>query len=657
MALSRSVAAALAALLAVPASGQPLFWAESPFSDAAPGVYRADADGSRASLVVGPVPFTAAVLDPVGGRVYGRDGDGVLRRARLDGSALEPLGPTDVRMLLLDPGARTLYWLDRDDRIRRSDLDGANAETVATGASPFRIDLENGVLVWRDVASGAYVLSELDGSDVRTLHTPAAGEAPTCTALDPVHRQVYWLDFASREPRRVGYDGTGFETVDLTSSGCVVVDGAAGMLYWQETAGVGRVLRRGDLDGANAEDLLTVDSFVNGLTLEPAGGHLYWSTRDAVERAALDGSGRQTLASGFQPSGFALSPEADVLLALGASIVRRSALDGADPATLFGGVSFPVGLAVDAAAGRVFWSDFNESSVSSASFDGGDVRQLAETTPRGGLAVDPVAQDVYWVDGSRRIWRVGYDGTDPEEVLAGAVSATAVAVDAEARRLYWAGADAIERAALDGSGREVVVAGAEDVEALALDPTGQRVYWAANDPTNGSAPGTVSSAALGSGDGGVLVSGLPEIHGLAVDGVRGALYWSLADRTIHRAALDGAGDETIATGREAFALAVAAGLGDTAAEADAPASALALAAFPNPAARALTVAFDLGASGAVRVEVVDVLGRRVAGVHDGPLASGPQRLVLDVGGLASGAYVVRAVADGAVGHVPVTVVR
>ena len=190
MSLSR-FAAALAVLVAVPASGQPLFWTESPFSDAAPGVYRADTDGSQASLVVGPVPFTLAVLDAVDGWVYGRDGDGVLRRARLDGSGLEPLGPTDVRMLLLDPGARQLYWLDRDDRIRRSDLDGANAETIATGASPFRIDLDNGVLVWRDVASGAYVLSDLDGADVRTVHTPAEGESPTCPTLDPMNRQLY----------------------------------------------------------------------------------------------------------------------------------------------------------------------------------------------------------------------------------------------------------------------------------------------------------------------------------------------------------------------------------------------------------------------------------------------------------------------------------
>ena len=61
---------------------------------------------------------------------------------------------------------------------------------------------------------------------------------------------------------------------------------------------------------------------------------------------------------------------------------------------------------------------------------------------------------------------------------------------------------------------------------------------------------------------------------------------------------------------------------------------------PNPAtARA---AFDVAASGPVRVSVVDVLGREVALVFEGALATGePRRLSVDTSGFAAGVYAVR----------------
>lgn len=74
---------------------------------------------------------------------------------------------------------------------------------------------------------------------------------------------------------------------------------------------------------------------------------------------------------------------------------------------------------------------------------------------------------------------------------------------------------------------------------------------------------------------------------------------------------------------------------------------LGLAVFPNPAGSQATVALTLGSAGrraeAVRVVVVDALGREVGVVWDGPAADG-QRLALDTSGLAPGTYVVVATA-------------
>jgi hypothetical protein len=67
--------------------------------------------------------------------------------------------------------------------------------------------------------------------------------------------------------------------------------------------------------------------------------------------------------------------------------------------------------------------------------------------------------------------------------------------------------------------------------------------------------------------------------------------------------------------------------------------AAAVRAYPNPTAGAATVAFDLAEASDVRAEVLDVLGRRVATLAQGPAAAGPVRLAVPA--LSPGLYFVR----------------
>ena len=73
----------------------------------------------------------------------------------------------------------------------------------------------------------------------------------------------------------------------------------------------------------------------------------------------------------------------------------------------------------------------------------------------------------------------------------------------------------------------------------------------------------------------------------------------------------------------------------------ADASGLALAAYPNPATRAATVRFTLDAGQDVRLEALDVLGRRVALLVEGPQSAGPHSIALDTSALPAGVYVLR----------------
>ena len=82
---------------------------------------------------------------------------------------------------------------------------------------------------------------------------------------------------------------------------------------------------------------------------------------------------------------------------------------------------------------------------------------------------------------------------------------------------------------------------------------------------------------------------------------------------------------------------------------------LAVAAWPNPTRGAATVAFGLAQDGAVRVSVVDVLGREVAVVADRPFAAG--RHAVAVPPLAAGAYIVCVASEGGVRTSRLTVAR
>lgn len=63
--------------------------------------------------------------------------------------------------------------------------------------------------------------------------------------------------------------------------------------------------------------------------------------------------------------------------------------------------------------------------------------------------------------------------------------------------------------------------------------------------------------------------------------------------------------------------------------------------FPNPTAGRATVRFELAEAGAVRVDLVDALGRVVATLADGPYAAGPHEVAVDTSGLPAGVYAVR----------------
>jgi hypothetical protein len=131
--------------------------------------------------------------------------------------------------------------------------------------------------------------------------------------------------------------------------------------------------------------------------------------------------------------------------------------------------------------------------------------------------------------------------------------------------------------------------------------------------------------------------GVPAVDGVAVDPTTGDVYFcEFVRKRIGRLRL--------VTGGEAPEALASAGANE-----EIP-GALSLSIFPSPARGPVTVAVDVPSPGQAAVAVYDLLGRRVAALHEGPVAAGRLTLALDGHTLPAGVYVVRVTAYGADGR-------
>jgi DNA-binding beta-propeller fold protein YncE len=156
-------------------------------------------------------------------------------------------------------------------------------------------------------------------------------------------------------------------------------------------------------------------------------------------------------------------------------------------------VSGPDGLAIDAAAGRLYWANDHANSISYANLDGSGGNNLninsATLNCPAGVAVDPAGGRVYWTNFVGNT--IGYaklDGSGSGILPTTGASMSGpygLAIDRADGRLYWANntGNSISYANLDGSGGDDLVHAGATVAGpwgVAIDPAAGRIYWANN---------------------------------------------------------------------------------------------------------------------------------------------------------------------------------
>jgi hypothetical protein len=237
-------------------------------------------------------------------------------------------------------------------------------------------------------------------------------------ALAPVGAQakVYFSAFLAQGGtgiERAGFDGGGLETLQFEPTGFeddLALDALDGKMYWTDTDA--SVIWSANMNGTGAQ--IVLDDFGQeplGIALDVANGSMYWTDAEGVKRAALDGTKQELLTKGPARGFIALDPIARQMYWADwpSGDIKTATMTVEPPVTkLVTKQSCPFGIAVDHAGGKVYWMDLEinekkkcekKDEILRANLDGSSVQPLLERPGadfEGGLAIDPAAGKLYW---------------------------------------------------------------------------------------------------------------------------------------------------------------------------------------------------------------------------------------------------------------------
>jgi hypothetical protein len=240
--------------------------------------------------------------------------------------------------------------------------------------------------------------------------------------------ELFWTEMrndASGAIRRSSLDGGSVATVvpsGLVGAFRMTVDEQAGKLYWSSVNGQG--IRRANLDGTQMEIFFADSDPILGLAHDPVNERILFYKDQDIRWAKTDGSNVETLLEDFGAvENITVDAAAGKLYMgqrgfTGNGLIWRCNLDGSGLEQIVSGISNgPIGLGVDAAAGRVFWAQggAGQRGIRSTDLSAGDRQTLVDDVDADALIVDPASQQVLWTSNSGGVdWieRAAYDGSD-----------------------------------------------------------------------------------------------------------------------------------------------------------------------------------------------------------------------------------------------------
>jgi hypothetical protein len=206
--------------------------------------------------------------------------------------------------------------------------------------------------------------------------------------------------------------------------------------------------------------------------------------------------------------------------------IRIGGLDGTGARDLITPESSPEGIAIDPAAGKIYWADTTSGAIRVANLDGSGAHNLyTGESQASGVAIDPATGKIYWADSITRTGaiRVGsLDGSVPaQDLFSNESYPVGVTIDPATGKIYWGSYDTfkVRTGNLDGTGAHDLFTGENYPTGIVVDDAAGKIFWTnefAGQIRVGNLDGT-GAANLFPAKGG--------IGGLALDPATGKLYW------------------------------------------------------------------------------------------------------------------------------------
>ncbi len=215
-----------------------------------------------------------------------------------------------------------------------------------------------------------------------------------------------------------------------------------------------------------------------------------------IKRVNTDGTGLQTLVDvGGGLRGVAVDASAGKLYWTDVinDVIRRANLFGSNPEDLVtAGLAFPNSIDLDPAGDILYWGDQTLDQIRRADLDGSNASVLLSTSMHWGATVDSLNGKLYWstaITGPTvDIMRSNVDGSEIETVVTGVDKPGDIALDVAGGKIYWTDyvADVVRRSNLDGTDVEdLFVVGANlNPGGIALDLAEGKVYWGQSTQDN-----------------------------------------------------------------------------------------------------------------------------------------------------------------------------
>ena len=240
----------------------------------------------------------------------------------------------EPKILVAAANRPVMYWIDNG---MLYSLAGAKAAKIAEGANGVAVG--DGKIYWTsqiNASSGTINSANLDGTDAATLTSIMA--VPMGIAVDTAASKLYWTNSRGRI-QSANLNGSSIQNVmqNLTAPTDIVVSN--GFIYWTEG---GNSVRRVNISGQKiAIDVAVNLETVGGLAV--GSGKVYWTEMTSATAGTVNGSN----------------------------------LNGTNFETLATLQSAPMGISVDTAGSKLYWTNAR-GRVQSANLNGSMIKNVVE---------------------------------------------------------------------------------------------------------------------------------------------------------------------------------------------------------------------------------------------------------------------------------------